>query len=311
VIQSIPFIKGLKHAITNCLSAFTDYITEVSDYKDAVIANSGGIIPMVLWEYHTPLEAIRHGVAVSDSFLFNGVPYGFTPAGLINLITNRSVPFLGQAGFKALSTVHYVWDGIGRYQQIGNILRRMQLRTITEVETGTGAIIPTGIEGLYQDFNGLAGALSPATPLSFPSLITDGSFIETALLWNGTNIYEVTQQYFKIGNLLIPSILFPNTNIQYLDNQWVVSIYNCVAFYDLDWVMQRYIKLEEPFYYSQTEPSKSFRNAYLGNKSIDFTVRNTHTSGLPSYMPYGRSFYSSPYVYMVYADRTVVYHVDK
>lgn len=314
----VAFIPRLRSVIADVLAGFTDYVTEVEDFQDAVIANAGGIIPMVQFEYHTGIEAFRHGTPVYDSFVFDRVPYGFTDAGLIRLIDNTPIPFTGARGFTSMYTVHRIYDGIGRYQQIGNILRRMSLRSITEVESGTGAIITTNILGTYADFNGVAGQLTPSQLLDYPSLMTDGTLLETEILDTnksialGNNYLFTESQMIRIGNLFVPLKMIPYTDIQYINEQWIVSIGNTLSFYDEDWTMIRYIKLDEPYY-----PSVVFNNVedypyiYPNAKPVntDIAKRNMNAPGL-ALTHYCKCLYASPYVYAVYRDRTVVYYVD-
>ena len=310
----VAFIPRLRSVITDVLAGFTDYVTEVEDFQDAVIANAGGIIPMVQFEYHTGIEAFRHGTPVYDSFVFDRVPYGFTDAGLIRLIDNTPIPFNGARGFTSMYTVHRPYDGIGRYQQIGNILRRMSLRSITEVESGTGAIITTNILGTYADFNGVAGQLTPSQLLDYPSLMTDGTLLETEILHTnqstalGNNYVVTAYQMIRIGNLFVPLKMFPYMDVQYINEQWVVSIGNTLSFYDEDWTMIRYMKLDEPYY-----PSVVFNNVadypYTKPDNIELARRNMNAPELPC-TTYCKCLYASPYVYAVYRDRTVVYYVD-
>ena len=308
----VAFIPRLRSVIADVLAGFTDYVTEVEDFQDAVIANAGGIIPMVQFEYHTGIEAFRHGTPVYDSFVFDRVPYGFTDAGLIRLIDNTPIPFTGARGFTVLHTVHYPYDGIGRYQQIGGILRYMKLRTVTE--TTLGVITATNVLGQYQDFNGILGATTATQLLDYPSLITDGTLLETEILDTnksialGNNYLFTESQMIRIGNLFVPLKMIPYTDIQYINEQWIVSIGNTLSFYDEDWTMIRYIKLDEPYY-----PSVVFNNVddYPNAKPVntDIAKRNMNAPEL-ALTHYCKCLYASPYVYAVYRDRTVVYYVD-
>lgn len=308
----VAFIPRLRSVIADVLAGFTDYVTEVEDFQDAVIANAGGIIPMVQFEYHTGIEAFRHGTPVYDSFVFDRVPYGFTDAGLIRLIDNTPIPFNGTRGFTSLYTTHYPYNGIGRYQQIGGILRYMKLRTITT--TTLGVITTTNVLGQYQDFNGIAGATTATQTLDYPSLITDGTLLETEILDTnksialGTNYLFTESQMLRIGNLFIPLKMFPYMDVQYINEQWIVSIGNTISFYDEDWTMIRYIKLDEPYY-----PSVVMNNVedypFTKPNNIDIAKRNMNAPELP-YTSYCKCLYASPYVYAVYRDRTVVYYVD-
>ena len=308
----VAFIPRLRSVIADVLAGFTDYVTEVEDFQDAVIANAGGIIPMVQFEYHTGIEAFRHGTPVYDSFVFDRVPYGFTDAGLIRLIDNTPIPFTGARGFTSLNTVHYPYDGIGRYQQIGGILRYMKLRTVTE--TTLGVITATNVLGQYQDFNGILGATTATQLLDYPSLITDGTLLETEILDTnksialGNNYLFTESQMIRIGNLFVPLKMIPYTDIQYINEQWIVSIGNTLSFYDEDWTMIRYIKLDEPYY-----PSVVFNNVddYPNAKPVntDIAKRNMNAPEL-ALTHYCKCLYASPYVYAVYRDRTVVYYVD-
>ena len=308
----VAFIPRLRSVIADVLAGFTDYVTEVEDFQDAVIANAGGIIPMVQFEYHTGIEAFRHGTPVYDSFVFDRVPYGFTDAGLIRLIDNTPIPFTGARGFTSLYTVHYPYDGIGRYQQIGGTLRFMQLRTVTT--TTLGVITATNVLGQYQDFNGILGATTATQLLDYPSLITDGTLLETEILDTnksialGNNYLFTDSQMIRVGNLFVPLKMFPYMDVQYINEQWIVSIGNTLSFYDEDWTMIRYIKLDEPYY-----PSVVFNNVddYPNAKPVntDIAKRNMNAPGLPV-THYCKCLYASPYVYAVYRDRTVVYYVD-
>ena len=91
-MMDVAFIPYLKTVIASCLAKFGDYTDEVELYKDAVIANAGGIIPMMTFEYHTIADATRHGVSISNAFLHNNIPYSGLATGFLRLTDNLMIP---------------------------------------------------------------------------------------------------------------------------------------------------------------------------------------------------------------------------
>ena len=88
----IAFIPQLKTAIQNVLDSFTLHVTATEEFKDEVIANAGGVLPMFTWEYHTRMDAVRHKVSISSPFLYGGLLYGYgVGAGLIELLSQTQV----------------------------------------------------------------------------------------------------------------------------------------------------------------------------------------------------------------------------
>lgn len=93
----IAFIPQLKTAIQNVIDSFTLHVTSSEAFKDEVIANAGGVVPMFLWEYHTRMDAFRHKINIFDAFLYEGVPYGYAQnvTGSINLLTQTQSTITG------------------------------------------------------------------------------------------------------------------------------------------------------------------------------------------------------------------------
>ena len=98
----LSLIAKLKEALANVLASVELNETKTDTFKDEVVANAGGVVPMFLWEYHTRMDAYRHKLKVSDAFIAEGIPYGLSGSSWINLITQTQ---LSQVEIKHITTL--------------------------------------------------------------------------------------------------------------------------------------------------------------------------------------------------------------
>jgi hypothetical protein len=204
-VIDIAFIPQLKTAIQNVIDSFTLHVTSSEAFKDEVIANAGGVVPMFLWEYHTRMDAFRHKINIFDAFLYEGVPYGYAQnvTGSINLLTQTQ----------------------------------------------------SAITGTSEDIG-------------------------------------------LIKEVLTTQLDANNTNFQTFDDTLFIGIRN-MAYFIKDGVVVRGIKFDEPYYQTYTE-----------QEDISKAIRDTTNPTTAYWNPLCKTFYSAPYCYVVYRDRTVKYHVD-
>ena len=227
----IAFIPQLKTAIQNVIDSFTLHVTSSEAFKDEVIANAGGVVPMFLWEYHTRMDAFRHKINIFDAFLYEGVPYGYAQnvTGSINLLTQTQSTITG-------TSEDYFTDTVPR---------------------GTTSTLNIGL------------------------------------------LKEVFIAQPEMGN----------ANFQTFGDTLFVGIRN-MAYFIKDGVLVRGIKFDEPYFPSYTEIG-TITGAGTAIATTEKAQRDT-TAYFPSVYStsFCKTFYSAPYCYVVYRDRTVKYHVD-